>query len=92
MKINEISKVYSGVIFSYGASGFSLNFVHKFFISYKNYFFFLSLLEEYKLNIEGENLNQVCSGKEIAQWYNGHFDYSDLPIDFSNIRNVSITG
>jgi len=52
----------------------------------------INYLEEYKLNIEGENLKGVCSGKDIAQWYNGHFDYANFELDFSKIRNVSIIG
>ncbi|KAL4492359.1 hypothetical protein ABPG72_005494 [Tetrahymena utriculariae] len=45
-----------------------------------------------KLGIPGENVKNVFSGREIVNWYNGHPDYCNLPIDFSKIKNIVIVG
>jgi len=43
------------------------------------------------MNIKGEGLIGSFSATEFVGWYNGHPDYRDLKIDFSN-ENVAIIG
>lgn len=44
------------------------------------------------LNIEGENLENVVSGRDITYWYNNHMDYINYNLDLSNKEDLVIVG
>ncbi|CAD8113911.1 unnamed protein product [Paramecium sonneborni] len=44
------------------------------------------------LNIQGEQLNNVYSARQIVNWYNSHPNYYDLDITFKNKNNIAIIG
>lgn len=48
---------------------------------------------EHNLNIEGESLKGNFSGRDIASWYNGSFDYEKFDIEnFEDVKSVVIIG
>lgn len=48
--------------------------------------------DDKKLEIPGENVANIFAGRQLVNWYNGHPEYTNLPLDFSLIKNVLIIG
>ncbi|KAK9822433.1 hypothetical protein WJX74_007441 [Apatococcus lobatus] len=45
-----------------------------------------------KLNVAGEDLRGVLSAREFVEWYNGHPDAQDLPVNLNSVQAVAICG
>lgn len=44
------------------------------------------------MDIAGEDSTGVLSARQFVNWYNGHPEYSDVPVDLQHVRSVGIVG
>ena len=44
------------------------------------------------LGVKGESLRGVFSAREFVWWYNGHPEYTGLPVDLSEVESVAVVG
>lgn len=44
------------------------------------------------MGIPGEDSTGVLSARQFVNWYNGHPEYRDVPVDLQHVRSVGIVG
>eukprot|EP00892_Ulva_mutabilis_P012202 jgi/Ulvmu1/9354/UM050_0106.1 len=44
------------------------------------------------MGIPGEDCKAILSARQFVNWYNGHPDFTDAPVDLQHVRSVGIIG